>query len=137
MRLFVNGVARKVAVDDRFPLARDGRLMTSHTTHAQELWVSIIEKAYMKVSPLKHLLHPLHPLHLLRPLHEGERRLRLPWLQLSDRHARANRVGTTTTRQHHDSTTTALPRQHHTSSPTAACCAVGSPSSNGAATSRV
>ena len=39
-----------MAVDDRFPLSKDGRLMTSHTTHAQELWVQIIEKAYMKVN---------------------------------------------------------------------------------------
>ena len=37
-------------MDDRLPLSRDNRLMTSHTTHAQELWVSIIEKAYMKVN---------------------------------------------------------------------------------------
>ena len=50
VKLHVNGIARKVVVDDRFPLSRDGRLMTSHTTHAQELWVSIIEKAYMKVN---------------------------------------------------------------------------------------
>ena len=50
VKLHLNGIDRKVAVDDRLPLARDGRLMTSHTTHAQELWVSIIEKAYMKVN---------------------------------------------------------------------------------------
>ena len=50
VKLHVNGIARKVLVDDRLPLSKDGRLMTSHTTHAQELWVSIIEKAYMKLN---------------------------------------------------------------------------------------
>ena len=50
VKLHINGIARKVLVDDRLPLSRDGRLMTSHTTHAQELWVSIIEKAYMKLN---------------------------------------------------------------------------------------
>jgi len=37
VKLHLNGIPRKVVVDDRLPLARDGRLMTSHTTHAQEL----------------------------------------------------------------------------------------------------
>ena len=50
VKLHINGIERKVAVDDRFPLSKDGRIMTSHTTHAQELWVQIIEKAYMKVN---------------------------------------------------------------------------------------
>lgn len=50
VRLHLNGIERKVVVDDRLPLSRDGQLMTSHTTHPQELWVSIIEKAYMKVN---------------------------------------------------------------------------------------
>ena len=50
VKLHVNGIARKVLVDDRFPLSRDGQMMTSHTTHPQELWVSIIEKAYMKLN---------------------------------------------------------------------------------------
>ena len=31
VRLFLNGIARKVVVDDRLPLSRDGQLMTSHT----------------------------------------------------------------------------------------------------------
>ena len=50
IRLHVNGIPRKVLVDDRLPVSRDGRLMTSHTTHPQELWVSLIEKAYMKLN---------------------------------------------------------------------------------------
>jgi len=50
VKLHVNGIARKVLVDDRLPLSKDGQLMTSHTTHGQELWVSLIEKAYMKLN---------------------------------------------------------------------------------------
>ena len=53
VKLHINGVARKVLVDDRFPISRDGRIMTSHTTHNQELWVQIIEKAYMKAGRRK------------------------------------------------------------------------------------
>ena len=50
VKLHVNGIERKVVVDDLLPLSKDGRLMTSHTTHGAELWVQIIEKAYMKVN---------------------------------------------------------------------------------------
>jgi hypothetical protein len=31
VKLHINGIPRKVLVDDRFPLSTDGRLMTSHT----------------------------------------------------------------------------------------------------------
>ena len=37
-------------MDDRLPLSSDGQPMTSHSSHADELWISIIEKAYMKVN---------------------------------------------------------------------------------------
>ena len=49
LQLKFNGVHRKIVVDDRLPVARGGQLMCSHSTHKEELWVSIIEKAYMKV----------------------------------------------------------------------------------------
>uniref|UniRef100_A0A7S4BPK7 Calpain catalytic domain-containing protein n=1 Tax=Chrysotila carterae TaxID=13221 RepID=A0A7S4BPK7_CHRCT len=50
VRLKFNGIERRILVDDRLPLSRDGRLMCSHSSHKEELWVSIIEKAYLKVN---------------------------------------------------------------------------------------
>ncbi|KAJ1929945.1 cysteine protease [Tieghemiomyces parasiticus] len=49
VRLLYNGIWRKVAVDDQFPVARDGRLMCTYTQNRTELWPSLIEKAYMKL----------------------------------------------------------------------------------------
>ena len=53
IKLFLNGCWRKVLIDDRFPcLARKkkgGRLLCSSSTRPAELFVSLIEKAYMKV----------------------------------------------------------------------------------------
>lgn len=53
VKLWLNGVARKVVVDDRLPIGRkrngSARMLGSYTTSKNELWVSIIEKAYMKI----------------------------------------------------------------------------------------
>ena len=51
VKLFINGVERKIVVDDRLPVAAaTGQLLCSSSTDPRELWVSIIEKAYMKVN---------------------------------------------------------------------------------------
>ena len=61
VKLTFNGIPRKILVDDRIPLSKDGRPMCSHSSHAEELWVSIIEKAYMKVArtlrPVRYIAH--------------------------------------------------------------------------------
>jgi len=50
VRLWLNGVARCIVVDDFFPIDNRGNLLCSHTTSTGlELWVSVIEKAYMKL----------------------------------------------------------------------------------------
>ncbi|CAJ1966829.1 unnamed protein product [Cylindrotheca closterium] len=52
VKLWLNGVARKVVVDDLFPVDAYGRLLCSDTrpkNDVLELWVSVIEKAYMKL----------------------------------------------------------------------------------------
>ena len=36
-------------IDDRLPLGRDGQLLCSFSKHEDEFWISLIEKAYMKV----------------------------------------------------------------------------------------
>ena len=52
VKLWLNGVARQVIIDDRLPIDKDSGLLCSHTTggrNQMELWVTIIEKAYMKL----------------------------------------------------------------------------------------
>jgi calpain-7 len=53
VKLWLNGVARCVVVDDFLPIDKKGNLLCSQTTNNNanelELWVSIIEKAYMKL----------------------------------------------------------------------------------------
>ena len=39
----------KVTIDDFLPMSRDGSLLCSFSNNKNELWVSILEKAYMKV----------------------------------------------------------------------------------------
>mmetsp|Transcript_12866 Transcript_12866/g.25889 ORF Transcript_12866/g.25889 Transcript_12866/m.25889 type:complete len:892 (+) Transcript_12866:113-2788(+) len=55
VKLWLNGVARQVIVDDYLPVDNEGRLLCSHTVAVEEnksnleLWVPILEKAYMKM----------------------------------------------------------------------------------------
>lgn len=49
MRLFVNGVWRKVVIDETLPLGHSGQVLCAHSTRGDEFWVSLIEKAYLKV----------------------------------------------------------------------------------------
>jgi calpain-7 len=50
VRLWLNGVARQVTVDDFLPVDKHGNLLCSQTSsNGLELWVSLIEKAYMKL----------------------------------------------------------------------------------------
>eukprot|EP00164_Ancoracysta_twista_P004776 GFYU01006468.1.p1 GENE.GFYU01006468.1~~GFYU01006468.1.p1 ORF type:complete len:978 (+),score=227.75 GFYU01006468.1:88-3021(+) len=43
------GLRRKVVIDDQFPVDRHGTLLCSTSHNKRELWVSLLEKAYMKV----------------------------------------------------------------------------------------
>ncbi|XP_026327354.1 calpain-7-like [Hyposmocoma kahamanoa] len=49
VKLHLNGVRRKVIIDDRLPYSRYGRLLCSYSSNKNEFWVSLLEKAYMKV----------------------------------------------------------------------------------------
>ncbi|KPJ16554.1 Calpain-7 [Papilio machaon] len=49
VKLNFNGVRRKVIIDDRLPYSKYGRLLCSYSSNKNEFWVSILEKAYMKV----------------------------------------------------------------------------------------
>jgi calpain-7 len=51
VKLFFNGVYRKVVIDDRLPVvAHSKRLLCSASRDPSELWVSLVEKAYMKLN---------------------------------------------------------------------------------------
>lgn len=49
VRLHVNGVPRKVIIDDQLPVGRQGQLLCSYSSNRGEFWVSLLEKAYMKL----------------------------------------------------------------------------------------
>ncbi|OZJ03292.1 hypothetical protein BZG36_02273 [Bifiguratus adelaidae] len=58
VKLHYNGIPRKVGkhsidtlnvIDDYLPVSKDGKLMCTFSTNTEELWASIIEKAYMKL----------------------------------------------------------------------------------------
>lgn len=49
IKLLFNGIHRKVIIDDLLPVSRTGKLMCTYTKNHNELWASIIEKAYMKL----------------------------------------------------------------------------------------
>ena len=49
VRLHFNGVWRKVVIDDRLPYSAHGELLCSHSKATGELWVSLLEKAFLKV----------------------------------------------------------------------------------------
>lgn len=50
VKLWFNGVPRKVIVDDLLPVDRHSTLLCSSTLNCNELWVTIVEKAYLKVN---------------------------------------------------------------------------------------
>jgi len=48
VKLHINGVLRKVVIDDRLPVDRHGNTLCSFSNVNGELWVSLLEKAFLK-----------------------------------------------------------------------------------------
>ncbi|XP_014222841.1 calpain-7-like [Trichogramma pretiosum] len=49
VKLHLNGVPRKVVIDDLLPVSKHNQLLCSYSNNRGELWISLLEKAYMKV----------------------------------------------------------------------------------------
>lgn len=49
IKLHVNGIARKIVVDDFLPVGRHNQLLCSFSSNKHEFWISLMEKAYMKL----------------------------------------------------------------------------------------
>lgn len=48
-RLFLNGTTRKVIIDDKVPVRCDGKLLCAHSSCPRELWVTLLEKSFVKI----------------------------------------------------------------------------------------
>eukprot|EP01053_Blabericola_migrator_P013316 Blabericola_migrator_1__13315@NODE_935_length_5982_cov_124_245309_g650_i0_p1_GENE_NODE_935_length_5982_cov_124_245309_g650_i0NODE_935_length_5982_cov_124_245309_g650_i0_p1_ORF_typecomplete_len1432_score233_59Peptidase_C2/PF00648_21/9_7e70Calpain_III/PF01067_22/0_76Calpain_III/PF01067_22/2_6e14Calpain_III/PF01067_22/7_1e03_NODE_935_length_5982_cov_124_245309_g650_i04214716 len=60
-KLHFNGASRKVLVDDFVPVRKDGKLLAAHSANKREMWVTILEKAFVKLMGGSYFMHGSNP----------------------------------------------------------------------------
>ncbi|CDR96762.1 calpain family cysteine protease domain containing protein, putative [Babesia bigemina] len=61
VKLYFNGIARCVVVDDWVPIRADGRLLCAHSSDRTECWVSILERAFVKLNGGRYTIRGTNP----------------------------------------------------------------------------
>jgi calpain-7 len=49
VRLYYNGLFRKIKIDDVFPVDEKDELLCTYSLNKNEIWISLIEKAFLKM----------------------------------------------------------------------------------------
>ncbi|EDO08327.1 Calpain cysteine protease family protein [Babesia bovis T2Bo] len=61
VKLYFNGVARCILVDDWVPVRSDGRFLSAHSVDRNECWVTVLEKAFVKLNGGRYTIRGTNP----------------------------------------------------------------------------
>ncbi|AFZ81525.1 hypothetical protein BEWA_009390 [Theileria equi strain WA] len=60
-KLFFNGSPRCIFVDDYVPIREDGKLLCAHSKDSRELWVTLLEKAFVQLLGRSYTIQATNP----------------------------------------------------------------------------
>lgn len=61
VKIYFNGIARCVLVDDWVPVREDGRMLCAHSSDPSECWVTVLEKAFVKINGGTYTINGTNP----------------------------------------------------------------------------